>query len=383
MDTLGMNNLGAEGPSALNDLRNIRLSFKDGRFQVRLPDGTDLYYTRASLFNSLLEKEVRPNGKTLKFFYEGQELSRVESWDRGEERNYASIDIAGTSLEKAFTTHAGQQALYRYEKRQREGKFKEKKGRVHFRLNSPPLLSSIQKPSHFEEIGYSEQLLLDSFEGKSGFAIDYEGGRAKRLFIEGELLYTFSYQPPIAGKRGGRTTVLSWDKTKKIYSFSKELLLESIASFDEAGALKAEKLFSWNRGLLQSISWLEGGRLLCEKSWKYDSFGNPVEEEISDGQLSFLIKREFSENHLLLKEERQGEAAACFSYVPETNLIACRWREHEGKILRREFFTYDESFNLIEKIEDDGASLDRDDLAHVRERRITRYRLRTCSKSLE
>lgn len=88
-----------EMPSGKFDQKNTRIFFDNNSITVSSPDGFTRYHTlkKGNLF--LLEKEVLPNGKVLKYYYSDLgELSLVESLDPKERYVYASIQIEGSPL---------------------------------------------------------------------------------------------------------------------------------------------------------------------------------------------------------------------------------------------------------------------------------------------
>jgi len=189
-------------------------------------------------------------------------------------------------------------------------------------------------------------------------------------------VYQMHYQPAIAGKREGKTTVKNNDGTSTIYHFSQNLLMTSIQYLGSEGSLKKEKIFTWS-----DKNWLlavelrgENKQLLLRKSYEYDDFGNPV-TEIFTGDLqgngeedSYRIKREFSQDgrNLLKKEEIEEGKITLFEYLPNTNLVTLKLVKDGDHLLIRESFLYDDCHNLIRKSIEDGKG----------QKRITDYILR-------
>lgn len=406
--TDGICNVSHGEPSGKYDLRNIRITIeKSNKILVHLPDGTVLQYSRFDRSNYLLEKEICPNGKILKYFHDMCKLTRIESRDPLERYTYASIDIDGVPKQNPtiFTTNLGQKAIYQYKtsiKGEKFSKKKKKSGHSSKKYGGNILnlcsLASVESPFYrHEKIDFSDLLLLKSFSGrKEDFRCDYEGIENQYKISKLSLpsgknnavipVYTFQYNPPKAGEKDGHTTVTNIDGTKVIYHFNKNLLKKEIQYFDVDGKMRCEKVFQWNdSNRLEYVELLDSEKKLCKKiSYAYDSFGNPNEETITGdltGQQTTetcKIWRKFSDDgrNLMLKETHEEGLTYVYQYLDKTNLVTTKLTQHHDKILKREFFKFDDSYNLIQKIHDDGTSISVDDLNNVTERIITTYKLR-------
>jgi RHS repeat-associated protein len=390
-------NLGGEElPSGKFDPKNTRISYENSCFTVFSPDGSTRYYRhkRGTIF--LLNKEILPNGKVLRYQYtDAGQLSLVESLDPKERYVYASIRVQGTPQEGRcnFTSSTGLSAFYTFENQRVQGKFKEGKKKIEYIFPLPPLMTAVNSPQYRGEISThsSPNFLLQSFAGKDEtFTLNHapfgDGNRA-HLRVDKLLLpvgtndafipvYQMSYQPAIAGEREGKTTVKNSDGTSTIYHFSKNLLTTLVQYFEQDGSLKKEKLFSWNdKNWLVSIELKdENKQLLLRKNYEYDRFGNPITETLT-GDLTgdnredhYLIKREFSQDgrNLLLKEETQDGKITIFEYLPKTDLVTLKLIKDGNRVLIRETFQYDDCHNLTQKCIDDNNS----------QKRITNYILR-------
>ncbi|MBA3957026.1 MAG: hypothetical protein H0X51_01335 [Parachlamydiaceae bacterium] len=56
--------------------------------------------------------------------------------------------------------------------------------------------------------------------------------------------------------------------------------------------------------------------------------------------------------------------------------------KESSHILRREFFEYDTSLNLVQKSVDDGTSVDKNNLKGIQQRLVTKYKLRKSAPFL-
>lgn len=312
-----LTNTVGEQPSGKHDISNTRISFQDrgNAILIHAPDGTTRYYNRFRkvypIHSYYLNKEVLPNGKVLRYHYGLQGLSLVESKDPHERYTYASINLSDSTQDankRKFTTSSGQIAEYQYETRHFDKvKVKEKneKGSSKQRIEGlyPATLANVSSPYYREEkLEYCPRLLLGSYYGKDDIFKCYNVGyghnplhfRVHQLILPvGDTddfipVYNLNYNPPIAGKKEGSTTVHNSDGTSTHYHFSKDLLTTSIKYFGQDGALKKEKIFSWDekKHWLNFIELRDGlKRLFYRKSFAYDKFGNP-KLEIFTGDLA-------------------------------------------------------------------------------------------------
>lgn len=416
-----ISNVAGDLPSGKYDPRNTRISYEENghKIVVYSVDGTTRIYrnkgltTRAS-YLYLLEKEILPNGKILKYHYnEGKQLNYLESLDPKERFVYSSLRIAGTSWEGNchFTSSSGLTVDYNYQKRPVKWKIKDEvngwkqKEKVKFFL--PPILTSVSSPFYrHESLDYCGQFLLSSYSGKddvfttlhTGFGGGDQHYRVHKLQLpvgqndSFQPVYELSYRPPIAGHREGTTTVKNSDGTSIIYHFSKNLLKILIQYFGQDGIIKKEKVFSWDdKNWLKALEIRDGQKnILYRKSYEYDRFGNPIVEKfIGDltgkgNQETFTTKRIFSEDgrNLLLREESEDGKVNCWSYLPNTNLVTFKLTKDGDQIILREFFVYDDCNNLVQAISDDGASEDRNSLSQVTQRTLKTYTLRRSAPFL-
>jgi RHS repeat-associated protein len=409
-------------PSGKYDPRNTRISYEENgnKIVVYAFDGITRIYlkkglaTRAS-YLYLLEKETLSNGKILKYHYnERSQLHYVESLDPKERHVYSSLRIEGMPWDGHchFTSSCGLTVDYNYQKRPIHWKIKEKikgvgKHKEEYDFVFPPILTSVSSPFYrHESLDYCGRVLLSSYSGKddifttfhTGFGEGNQHYRVHKLQLpvgqndSFQPVYELSYRPPIAGHREGRTTLKHSDGTSIIYHFSKNLLTTLIQYFGQDGSLKKEKVFSWdNKNWLTALEMRDGQKnVLYKKSYEYDKFGNSILEVFTGdltgegNQETFTTKKTFSEDgrNLLLREETEDGKVICFSYLPTTNLVTSKLTKDGDHIILREFSVYDDCNNLIQKISDDGASEDGNNLSNVMQRTLTTYTLRQSSPFL-
>lgn len=409
-----ISNASGDEPSGQYDPRNTRISYEENgkKIIVHTPDGSVRFYEKYTLTKKgfwlyLLQKESLPNGKIVKYHYnEKFQPIYIESLDPQEKYVYASLRISGSPADANchFISSSGQIADYRYQTRSLKGETKEKyKGGVRkekFNIVCPPILTSVSSPFYrFESLDYCDRFLLGNYQGKDDVFIPHHAGfggdahyRVHKLTLpvgendKFETVYELNYEPAIPGERAGQTTVKNSDGSFIVYLLSKDLLITSIQHFDINGVLKKEKNYVWDEeNRLKAIeSKDEQKRIISVKSYEHDRYGNPVTETFTgdlkgNGNLeSYSIWREFSEDgkHLLLKEVHENGKVISYTYLPNTNLVTAKLTQDFDNILIREFLIYDESFNLVKKISDNGVTTSVDDVSGVTERKITNYILR-------
>ena len=411
-----ISNLMGDLPSGCHDLRNTRIAYEESenRLVVRPADGSTRTYLRRgwatrSSHLYLLDKEILPNGKVLKYHYDEKgHLSLIQSLDPKERYVYSSLRVNGSAREGScrFTSSSGLSTDYQYIKRPIHWKIKEKmegggKHKEECSLTCPPILARVSSPFYRDEaLDYSKLFLLSSYLGKDEvFNLTYMSNSAEAGYDKvGQLLfpvgkedafvpvYQLIYQPPVPGKKGGKTTVKGLGGEVTVIEFSDQLLQTAIQTFLPDGSLQKEKVFKWNsQNWLKTLEIWDGRQnLLYRRSYEYDSFGNPIRETIA-GDLTgcgeeetFTTMRKFSEDgrNLLLREEGEDGKVVCFNYLPNTNLKTSTLIKDREKILLREFWIYDDCHNLIQAISDDGSSEDCNDLSGVSQRTVKIYTLR-------
>ncbi len=403
---IGMSNTVCETPSGCHDPRNIRLQNNSDNSQIRVftPDGTSRIYRKKNN-TYLLEKELLPNGKVLRYTYNNNlELTQIESRDSQERYTYAKIEVQGsprTSLER-FTTSSGQTATFHFEQRRVKGKNQTKSDKTDYRIDSPPILTAATTPFfESETLEYNPRFLLETARLRAfDFRCEYANfGHTHPLCQVYRLLlpcgpsdtflplYEIDYQLPVPGLSAGSTHVQKQDGTSISYHFNQNLLLNTLQTFDAHGNLSLEKRLHWTQNnWLAAVELFDNAyNLLKRTSYEYDRFGNPIRETLSgdltgDGTLtSTTIRRQFSEDgrHLLLREEHENGAITHYTYLPQSNLLRTKFTGSREQILQRELYEYDDAYNLVRKICDDGSTTDPNNLIGVTERRITEHILRT------
>nr|NGX52821.1 putative deoxyribonuclease RhsA [Candidatus Anoxychlamydiales bacterium] len=416
----GISNIQNDNPSGKYDFRNTKVTISGNghKIIVLAADGTKRYYNSVNniRYNFCLEKEILPNGKVIRYNYNGNRLLSIDSMDPKERFVYATISLHSISdLSKKYSSSCQKECFYNNDQRifEKEIIYTKKvmgfdtKGSHSNKFLSPHILTAVISPFYKNEsITYDKKFLMDKYLGKDlVFTCEYapfQGSdyhfRIKKLCLpvgaDGSFspVYDINYDPAIAGKKTGVTSVKNINGTITKYCITKNLQIGAIQDFDIEGSLKKEKAYTWlNNGWLSSIELKDGnGKIFYKKTYKYDGLGNPI-EEIFTGDLkgngkidSYTIVRKFSQEglNLLLEEKKEDGLLTTYQYLSGTNLITEKYTQDNDCILLREFYEYDDSNNLIKKIEDDGSSLDKYDLQTVSQRTITKYNLRQAQPFL-
>jgi len=403
----GITNCCGETASGKFDPRNISIPYLSDykTIFVTLPDGAKQHYTYNGKIH-VLDKEVLPNGKILKYSYQDSELVRIDSMDPLERYVYATIQFEGSPLNKfcRLTSHHQLSAEYRYFTRSEKVIYINDNGKKKREIiTSPPLLSQVTSPYHDEEMTYSDCFVLTADkQSQTSFTCSY-GAFEYHMRVNALLLpsgsdgtyvpvYELSYQPVKPGERAGWTKVKCCDGSITEYHYSASALPSQILSYAPDGTQLKQELYQWtDNQWLASTSSLDGnGNLFYRKSFEYDFFGNPtltlIEGDLTGDGVTrqTAIKKSFSQDgfNLVLHEEKDNGKIVTLKYLPNTNLVTVKLTKHLDRILKREFFQYDDANNLICKIVDDGVAEHSDDLTNVTQRITKRYRLYQTSPHL-
>lgn len=121
-------------PSGRHDPRNTRIVYQGDRITVQAADGTIRFYikkakwTRKQSYIYLLEKEILPHGKVLKYHYQGNGFF-AEAKDLKEQLTYASIQKTGVPRQNncRFTSNTGINVDCSYLIKSAKGKIGQKK----------------------------------------------------------------------------------------------------------------------------------------------------------------------------------------------------------------------------------------------------------------
>jgi len=348
----GCSNLRGGEPTAEADIRNIELWAEGSQIKIIWPNGTKRVYQfqRAGLYR--LEAELLPNGKAIRYSYNHPGNLRISSTDASGKYTYATINRVG---DHHYKSSDGREAKLFYDLREIKGNFKEKdyKEKVKFQF---PVLTSASNPNYSNTASYNSRTLLSSYDAKS-HPISCTYWQQKGIPCRIQEFSTpsgsthFTYDSPIAGQKGGSTTVQHSNNSQTIYRFTSHFLLSAIENWHE-GKLYNQKLFAYDsKQHIAKIETKDGaGHALLTKTYECDQAGNPISEKWEGDFGLFSIQRAFSKNRLT-KEVYSDGLGFEYTYLGDTNLLTSKITLSEGKPLRKTEYSYDEAYNLIEEKE--------------------------------
>jgi YD repeat-containing protein len=352
----GCSNLRGGEPLAEADIRNIGFLVEGRQVIVSWPNGTKRIYQ--PWFGGLyrLELELLPNRKAIRYSYETQGLARISSTDARGKYTYAAIDRVG---DQHYRGSDGREAKLFYETRKVKGKAKgehyKHKVKATFLF---PVMTGVSNPYYSNSAGYNERTLLNFYDAKSyPISCTYwqQKGSPCRIqtFSTPSGSTSFTYDPPIAGQKGGSTTVTHPNHSQTIYRFSSQFLLSAIENWYE-GKLYNQKLFFYDsKQHISKIETKDGqGDTLLTKTYECDQAGNPTSEKWEGDLGAFNIKRKFDKNRIVFEEYDDGLAFA-FTYLGDTRLVTSKTTLGSGAKLRKTLYSYDDANNLVQVEEED------------------------------
>jgi RHS repeat-associated protein len=347
----GCSNLRSGEPSSAADIRNIEFLVEGTQVKVTWPDGTTRIYLPLLAGLYRLDREILPNGKAIRYHWEHTGLTRITSTDGAGRYTYASIDRVGDCH---FRGSDGREVKLTYEAREIKGKNKKEGLKAKFQF---PVMTRSVNPVYSNSVGYNERTLLTSYDALSypiSCSYSSQKGSLARIqtFSTPSSSISFSYDPPIAGQKGGSTTVSYPDGAVVVYRFNSSLLLSSLENW-LGGKLYNQKIFTYDhKQHLTKVEIKDGdGNCLLTKVYECDPSGNPILETRKGDFGTFSIRRNFSKNRLIA-EDRDDGLKAEYSYLGDTRLLLSKTTLMDGKPIRKTLYTYDDANNLIEEKEE-------------------------------
>ena len=348
----GCTNLRGGVPSAEMDIRNVTLRVEETEVKVLWPNGTERVYQQQYPGIYRLDRELLPNGKALRYFYDNRGLSRIASTDVSGQYTYATIDRIG---DYHYRGSDGREVQLSYDRREIKGKIKKKKSKETVSFQFPVLTQSLN-PNYTNHIGYNDRTLLNAYDAKP-YPISCTYSEPKNApcrihtFSTPSGSTTFAYDPPIAGQKGGSTTVTHPNGSQTVYRFHPNFLLSSFENWFE-GKLYNQKLFSYDpKQHISSIETRSGeGALVYAKRYECDSSGNPTLETWEGDFGTFSIRRVFSNNRVIREDFSDG-LGFVYEYLGNTHLLSSKQTLCNGTQIRRTEYAYDGCYNLVEERE--------------------------------
>ena len=408
---------GSSDKSARTNPRNnlLLLELKTGKATLTLPDGAVRTYAGPSLvalgpqFRQaffLLEKEVLASKHCIQYSYDSaKRLSRVSVTNPDETKTFAWINFDLFQMSSPFQFHAltsnGKEINYRamnyklrdylcdvqsnYAPHEAVTYAPGRKG-IGARLEKFYLDDKLQfsVSYYLPPDDKSDKKWADHPEEKS-FATDKVSLLEAPIGPDGQLLPIgqFTYYPNHTDVRDENNLLTRYNHNGKH--------LSSIEYYDKNERLQSTLKFLCQGGHMCAKTLLnEVGQPILSKTFSYDDEGNLLEETLW-GNLSGVFPVEFSLNpdgslsgsetsrkhftylphfNLPLVEEEEDGLTYRYTYKKDTNLLTSKFTCMKTKVLRREFFAYDDDNLLIEEIVDDGDSCDPAEFSQATERKI-------------
>jgi RHS repeat-associated protein len=231
---------------------------------------------------------------------------------------------------------------------------------------------------YIERVGYNHtQSVVKHYVHSDGFSKTYVNSSSK------------DFNKISAKKKMFKTTVLdAYDnKTEYFYSLD-DYRLQEIKKYQKLSGIQqlhSIEKFAWGTkeeeisNLIAKSILDRFGKVLYAKRYFYDEMGSPIKETVygnisgqsnanivlDDKSLpvnnsveSYSIHRKYSQDGrlLLLEEKYNNGLKYIYKYYPEKILVLAKYTLDNEKIVKRQFYEYDENFILIKKIEDNGLS---------------------------
>jgi hypothetical protein len=350
----GCSNLRGTQATAEADIRNIDFLVKGGQILITWPSGVQRVYDLCGRDTFRLQYEQLPNNKVIRFFYESGPFVRIQATDITGKYVYAQMDRVKNHH---YKSNDGREAKYSLQHVAIHGEAKRSRGKEILKYPVPVLMQA-DTPIFTNTAQYNERTLL-TFYDKQSYPISCTYHQPKGSPCRVNTLTTpsgttsFTYDPPIAGEKGGATIVTHPNGSLTIYRFNLNYLVSSIETW-WAGKLYTQKIFSYNhRQHIRKIEMQDGkGRILFSTSYECDSLGNPTFEQSETDSGILTIRRTFSKNRIL-REERSDGLGMEYSYLEDTHLLSSKTTFFHEKPVRKTEYCYDEAYNLIEEAEVD------------------------------
>lgn len=351
----GCSNLKGERPSSSVDIRNIQLLVEGEWVKITWPDGLVRHYLRDYSGLYRLEKEILSNGKMIRYEYGSKGLYKIISSDPTGRLIYGSITKSGS--DNHYVGSDGREVNLIYERREIKGKYKKgryaENGIFQFAVMTKALSST-----YTNRVGYDSRALLNWYDA-TNYPISCTYFQNKNIpaciqtFSNPSGSFSFSYDRPIPGQKGGSTTVIYPNGAQIVYRFSRLLLLEAIENWFD-GNLVNKKTFEYDyKQHIKSIETLDGeGNLLIVKRFECDDTGNATLETTEGDFGVFRIKRKFNKNRMIFEEYDDGLQYS-FTYLGDTRLVTSKTTLERGVQIHKTLYFYDDANNL-NQIEEEG-----------------------------
>lgn len=420
-DTIGLTNTSTGELSAHSNFHNARITLdpKANVFTLNCPDGTTREYRihkghhqsyknvvkgkrkNKSAMKYLLRSETLATGHKIIYEYDSHDrLRKVSSTSLSGRKTYASAEFhfhhvhAYNNPDVDIFTSDGRHLEYRFETkgdnafaltRVRSPEAPEMAIFYHsHQSRSGPLISRIAvAKDHFTNIEYyrvgHNNISLDDVKLK-----DWKDPRFLRVSMlkapvgtdaTPHVTHRFFYYP-----EERRTDVREIDNALLRYTYTADMRLETVQRFTRGDQPLCWEKYTWTpQGeLLSRTFYYTPHDILFSRSFNYDDRGNVTQERFT-GNLSgkgkeeaYVLKRTYSTDgrELLLTEREQNGKNTLYRYYPNTSLLEAQFICKGDQIKVRTFYEYNADHVLIKEISDDGVSSNKNDILHLKTRKI-------------
>jgi len=353
-----------------------------------------------------LDYERKPSGNHVFYGYDKEDmLQRIKTTgeDEDDTLNWLYFDYDQDKRRATIKSSNGKRCDYHF-MREKAGKFG--------KANYVRKISSSDMPEiNFDYTKVNGKYALSRIDWAGGRFLEVEYDHKGRVKVQNapagkngkkQLIYEFEYDDKKTTSYDGlgRKTIYAFGSSKRLkqitYFLDKEILRQQRFYWGQNEPLKEGIRDSSNQGYLTAKAVLnKQGKAVSSCVFKYDEYGNIVKETLygalsgkkcslfsldekghpADSAIEQYQKYyEYSNDafHLLKKQAEDNGPEIAYEYKKGTDLIVAKFTRHADAIKIREFFEYDKTAVLIEKIVDDGVSRDPDNLKGVSERHITK-----------
>lgn len=164
------------------------------------------------------------------------------------------------------------------------------------------------------------------------------------------------------------------ENNKIHYRYDDNKKLTAIETFQNNTLYRIDR-FTWDPSGNLTRKTIEDslGNPLHITEYQYDKNQNPILERVGDEKEWRTIKRTYSDDGLNLKltETEREDKLICYTYVPNTNLLASEFIYENNALKKRTFHFYNNCAICIKTIIDDGVTDDPGSLQDVTYRTVT------------
>ncbi|MFA5250510.1 MAG: RHS repeat-associated core domain-containing protein [Parachlamydiales bacterium] len=414
----------------------IEIDLKKARLTAFLPNGGKrVYQTEFGSYDDddlplefFLSLEIKPNGNKLRYFWDSSKhLSEIKSFSPSDKLVYASAKFFYNGSKDGkhnfqILASDGRRIQYSFSRIQR----KKDKSESHY-LRSVSSNFAPTECYEYESRQNQQGPGLESLYLPQGKILEVEyfsNAKDKRNHLVRSLklpqnqalakAYIFDYSIE-KNKKSSRSSKTDLEGNRTEYFFHTEEGLEGRLKAIEIFLESSPKgFFGWGRNRqkysTQRFYYDQAGNLcgkalfdsanqaLMAKGFSYDQRGNVVKETLfgdltgekssaielrENGQPKDHPEQSYSKFYrysqdsfnLCLEEKEENGLKSEYAYKPGTDLVISKILKSGEEVLERHFFEYDHENVLIKAIEDDGSSLDPDNLNDLTCRKIKYFTL--------